>query len=231
MPALLVRAHRIAMDVLFPPECALCGRHGTLLCEGCIAELPRAAGARCPVCWIPVADGRRCRHCRTEPPTFASIRSACVMDEGARRLAHLLKYDGLTSLAAPMAGIMRDAMPPAAHDVIVPVPLHWRRDRLRGYNQAAELARHLGSLTGTRADCGALRRVRDTAPLVKAMGRAERRTIMAGAFAARGDRADGLRVLLVDDVATTGATLQACARALVAGGAAGVNCVTWARAD
>jgi ComF family protein len=181
---------------------------------------------------MPVAHGGNCRHCIESAPPFTFIRTPYVMDAGARRLAHLLKYDGLTSLSEPMAELLaeRDEWF-AGRDVVVPVPLHGRRERARGYNQAAELAKHVAARRAFPIDARAAVRVRDTAPLVKAMSRDERRRIMEAAFAGRRERVEGARVLLVDDVVTTGATLSACAEALLHAGAASVGCVTWARAD
>ena len=228
---MLARARRLALDALFPPQCALCGQHGTLLCNGCMSDLPRAAGSRCGRCWVPVARKGLCRHCTESEPVFASIRAACVMDAGARRLAHMLKYDGLTSLAEPMAQLMVATTERQDVDVVVPVPLHGRRERSRGYNQSAELARHIAAMRGVTFDPRVARRDRDTAPLVKTMSREERRQIMAEAFAARRDGVDGMRVLLIDDVVTTGATLGSCAAALLDAGARSVHCLTWARAD
>jgi ComF family protein len=222
---------RIAAELLFPPQCALCDAGGTLLCDRCAGALSRADGARCDRCWMPLGAGTRCRHCIDAPPAFASIRAAYVMDGGARRLAHELKYEGVTSLAEPMSLLISRAVQVKGVDVVVPVPLHRARERGRGYNQAHELARHLASLAGLACDGRALRRTRDTEPLAKTMHRDERRAIVAGAFVARAGRVEGRRVLLVDDVVTTGATLDACARALRDGGATAVHCVTWARAD
>jgi ComF family protein len=229
MDRLLARAHRAALDLLFPPACALCGRHGALLCASCGAEVTPAGGPRCPGCWAP--SPRRCRHCRAQPPAFASLRSAYVLQGGARRLAHELKYEGLTSLAETMADLMHERLPADDADVVTAVPLHPRRERLRGYNQAARIARRLADLRALPYDGRCVRRVRDTAPLATGMGRDERRAIMHDAFRAVPGRVEGKRVLLVDDTATTGATLDACARALLDAGAAGVRCVTWARAD
>src|SRR5262249_39372393 len=133
---------RTAADLVFPPQCALCGAGGTLLCGECAAGLPRAGGRRCECCWMPIHSRGLCRHCLEEPPAFSSLRAAFVMDDGARRLAHELKYEGLTSLARPMASLM---LPTdlSGLDVVVPVPLHRGRERSRGYNQAEELAHHL----------------------------------------------------------------------------------------
>jgi ComF family protein len=231
MPNVLAGFTRLAADLLFPPQCALCDAGGALLCDACVYALPRAEGARCDRCWMPVRAGAFCRRCTDEPPSYTSIRAPFIMEDGARRLAHELKYEGLTSLAEPMARLMAPRIDPASLEVVVPVPLHPSRERSRGYNQAAELARHFAAVASIRCEPRALRRVRNTEPLAKTMHREERRAIVAGAFAARAERVDGLRVLLVDDVVTTGATLDACAAALLDAGAASVRCVTWARAD
>jgi ComF family protein len=222
---------RVAQDLLFPPQCALCGAGGSLLCDACAGALIVADGPRCDICWMPVRRGEHCSHCLEDPPAFASLRAAFVMEDGARRLAHELKYEGMTSLAEPMAYRMALRGEPIDADVIVPVPLHAGRERARGYNQAAELAKQLAANAGVAFDARAVRRVRNTEPLAKTMHRAERQAIVEGAFAARRERVEGRRVLLVDDVVTTGATLNACAWALLDAGAAGVRCVTWARAD
>lgn len=88
MTEMIARASRVALDLLFPPQCALCRRGGTLLCDICAATLPEASGSRCERCWMPVRGGPVCRHCIERPPAFASIRAAFVMEGPARRLAH-----------------------------------------------------------------------------------------------------------------------------------------------
>ncbi len=232
MTTILNRAARVALDLLYPPQCALCGTGGTLLCGACAGTLAPADGDRCPLCWIPSRREGVCAHCEASPPGFASLRAAFVMEGATRRLVHELKYEGMTSLAGVMAALLMERLDPLpAADVVVPVPLHRSRERARGYNQAAELARHVAAALGAPHDTRAVRRIRNTAPLTKTMHRADRLAIMGGAFAAKAARVEGRRVLLLDDVATTGATLDACARALVEAGAARVDCVTWARAD
>lgn len=228
---MLSQATRFAADLIFPPQCALCGDGGTLLCESCAQTLPRAVGERCVRCWIPVRGATLCAHCIADPPAFLSLRAAYVLDGGARRLAHELKYEGLTSLAEPMARLAVSVIDGVDAELIVPVPLYAARERSRGYNQAAEIARHIARIAALPYDGRALRRVRKTEPLAKTMHREERRAIVAGAFEARRDRVDGRAVLLADDVVTTGATLDAAARALIEAGATAVRCVTWARAD
>jgi ComF family protein len=225
------RASRVALDLFFPPQCALCGRGGRMLCDECAAALPAADGARCPRCWMPSLRGRTCRHCTEAPPSFDTLRAAFVMDGGARRLVHELKYDGMTALAEPMAQLMTDRIELHSADLMAPVPLHRSRERSRGYNQSAMLARSLASMAGVAYDGGAARRVRATVPLVKTMSRDERLTIMRGAFAGERRRVEGRHVLLIDDVATTGATLDACAEALLSAGARRVRAVVFARAD
>lgn len=231
MTGIIERASRRALDLLFPPRCALCDRGGVLLCDDCANTLPPADGDRCERCWMPVARATVCRHCYQRPPAFASIRAAFVMDGPARRLAHELKYEGLTSLAEPMAALIATCSNATEADIVVPVPLHRARERSRGYNQAAELAKHLSAALQLPYEARATRRTRDTAPLARTMHRDERRAIVAGAFGADRRRVEGRRVLLVDDVVTTGATLDACASALREAGASSVRCVTWARAD
>ena len=231
MAKLIEGLSRIAGDLLFPAQCALCGTGGVLLCDACADALPRADGMRCDRCWTPVSGETLCSHCLAVPPSFSSLRGAFVMDGGARRLVHELKYEGLTSLAVPMAARMAPLLVAVQSEILIPVPLHSSRERARGYNQSAELAGHLTRITGVACDRRALRRIRNTEPLAKTMHRDERRAIVAGAFAARRERVERRRVLLVDDVVTTGATLDACARALLDAGAADVRCVTWARAD
>jgi ComF family protein len=231
MLEIVSKATRLAADLLVPAQCALCGRMGEMLCEACADELPRAVEPRCHRCWLPVRYPKLCGHCAERRPAFSELRAAFVMDDGARRLAHELKYEGMTALAEPMARRMLDEITVGGADLIVPVPLHRSRQRARGYNQAAMLAREIGKLTSIEADERAVRRVRDTVPLVKTMHRDERLAIMRGAFEAGRERVEGRRILLLDDVATTGATLDSCARALREAGARDVRALTWARAD
>jgi ComF family protein len=231
MRSVLERASRVALDLLYPPQCAICRRAGALLCDACADALPPADGRRCACCWVPVTSAALCGHCAERPWVFASLRSACVMDEGARSLVHQLKYSGMSALADPMAALMLPHIGPGDVDLVVPVPLHRGRERSRGYNQSALLAKRLAAAAGLPFDARAARRTRATAPLARTMHREERRAIVAGAFAGDAARVAKRRILLVDDVVTTGATLDSCAGALLAAGAAGVRCVTWARVD
>ena len=230
MPALLDRASRVALDLIFPPQCPICREYGELLCTWCVAMLPLAEQPRCTICWDDITAGSFCQNCVAAPPPFTSVRAPYAHEDGARNLVHQLKYDGLSSLAEPLASLMLDTCEPSDLDLIVPVPLHPSRQRSRGYNQAALLARHISREGGVDIDIRASRRVRKTKPLAQSMGRDERREIVAGAFAAEAGRVANRHILLVDDVVTTGATLAACSAALLDAGAATVRAVTFTRA-
>lgn len=227
----LERASRAALELLFPAQCALCGHGGTLLCGLCVSGLQSADGSRCSRCWSPVSGERSvCHFCNESPPSYASLRSGFVLQDDARRLVHLFKYDGLTSLAAPMANLLCGAVEIPPVDILVPVPLHRGRENSRGYNQAAVLAREVAKRVSLRLDVRAARRIRPTEPLVQTKSREERLAIVSDAFRASPERVVGRRVLLLDDVATTGATLDSCAKAILSAGATSVYGLTWARA-
>ncbi len=231
MPHLLERTSRLAIGLLFPARCALCSAAGTMLCESCVAVLPVTKGRRCERCWTPSADRQLCVHCAsTLELAFTSIRAPFVMEEAARALVHKLKYAGVSSLGEPMGALIAEKLE-ISGDLVVPIPLHRGRRRSRGYNQAELLARQIALASGLPFDAAAARRTRATKPLARSMNRDERRAIVAGAFSAVRERVEGRHIVLVDDVVTTGATLDACARALLDAGAASVRCVTFARAD
>jgi ComF family protein len=227
---MLERAGRVALDLLFPPQCAICREGGTVLCELCTATLPLAEAPRCIRCWTDIKHGSICAQCASAPPAFASARAPYAHDDAARKLVHLLKYEGLTSLGAPMAEQMIDAGRCPGADVVLPVPLHRGRERSRGYNQSALLGREVARGLGLPFEANGAKRIRATKPLVSAMSHDERREIVAGAFRAEPSRVEGRRILLVDDVMTTGATIDACARALVHAGAVEVHALTFVRA-
>jgi ComF family protein len=229
------RIGRAALDLVFPPRCAVCGRGGSFLCDACREALPLALPPRCPTCWQRLRGSAPCQDCGGHRPAFTGVRAACAFDGPARDLVHALKYKHFRALAQPMALLMarclREHSVPA--DVLVPVPLHPVRRRVRGYDQSVLLARELGKAAGLPVAERAIVRRRATPPLARGLGASERRQSVEGAFAVRGDQpeAGSRRVLLIDDVTTTGATLDACARALLAGGVTSVWALTFARED
>jgi ComF family protein len=229
----LANLGKAALDLLYPPRCALCGRLGVLLCDGCATLLPRAAGRRCEVCWLPLAAGAACRACAEHEYAFAGLRSAYRYEGDVRRLVHAFKFGGQSALAPLLARPLIEVWGEQrlGADVSVPVPLTGRRRRGRGFNQSALLAREIGRAAGLPVS-EALARRRFPVPQARSRTAAERWRNVQGAFAVTDAEAfAGRRVLLVDDLATTGATLDACARELLAAGAAEVIALTLARED
>ncbi len=229
-----------AVDVLLPPRCPRCGAEGVqshgLLCGGCFQGISFISAPLCWRCGVPFAAaafGPVCPACRTTPPRYEHARAALRYDDGARQLILPLKHADRVDLAAGLVPFMvhagRDLI--EAADLIVPVPLHRARLRRRKYNQAGLLARGVARHARRPAVLDALLRTRGTMPLGGKTA-AERAAELAGAFVARPSRVQALagqRVLLVDDVMTSGATANACAEALLMAGARAVNVLTAAR--
>ncbi len=218
------------LDLLFPPRCAGCGRIGTLFCLACQSKIEPIPAATCPRCGHPYAGAALCPECRRNPSHLDAIRSTAVFSGPLREAIHSFKYGNGQALApllgARLAQTWRDRG--LAADLIVPVPLHAERLRERGYNQAALLARVLAPAAGVPLDEGIVMRQKATQQQAL-LNAVERRENVKDAFMCRGE-VTGLRVVLVDDVCTTGSTLEACAAALRAGGATSVWALTLARA-
>lgn len=227
-------------DLLLPPQCMLCSTEVDVpgrLCAACWPRLRFVAEPCCPTCGtpyaIPVPAGLVCGACLQEPPAYGRARAAFLYAEGGRDLVLRYKRGDRTDLAPGLARLMatagRDLL--ADCDMILPVPLHRGRLWRRRYNQSALLATLLGRLAARPVRLDLLERRRAT-PSLGHHGRLERRRILSGAIAVAVGRAgdvQGRRLLLVDDVLTSGATAAACCRVLLRAGAAGVDVLTLAR--
>ena len=225
----LARLRLQALDLLFPPMCGVCGGGGSFLCDRCRRRLTSAAPPRCSRCWA-ISHRAVCAECARSP--LDGARAPFVFDGAARTLVHQLKYESLHALAEPMAELLAsfllDQRLPV--DVVAPVPLHFRRRLRRGFNQSELLARGISLRLGLELEVGSLRRRRNTPPQLQADDRTRREQNVRGAF--RCDAGlQGRRVLLVDDVLTTGATLRECAATLKAAGAECVYALAFCRAD
>ncbi|MGD8397645.1 MAG: ComF family protein [Anaerolineae bacterium] len=223
------------LDLLFPPHCVVCRAIGTWLCPRCLAQADTISPPVCARCGLPrdTVPGD-CVHCHVDSSPLDGIRAAAYHSGPVRTAIHQLKYEDLRALARPLGAWMIErwaALAPLGWepDVIVPVPLHPTRQRQRGYNQAALLARALGQGLQRTVIVDRLVRTRATAPQV-GLSPPERRANVAGAFCCTANDFGGKCVLLVDDVYTTGSTLGAACEALLRAGASSVWAYCLARA-
>jgi competence protein ComFC len=225
-----LRSAEVVLDLFFPRLCVGCGREGNLICTDCRRQLP-ALGPTCPLCGRPQADEVICPACCARISPLDSVRSPYRFQGVVRQAVHDLKYRGLRAMARPLGELLAAYLVrrPIEADALVPVPLHRRRLRERGYNQSALICRELSRLCGLPVVTEVVLRVSDTPPQVRAADAASRRANVAGAFVCRDGRLKGKRVIVVDDVCTSGATLESCAAVLKGGGAAYVAGLTVAR--
>jgi ComF family protein len=220
-----------AYDFLFPRRCVGCGREGEYICSACQASLLPIKPPFCSRCGLPLSGGTLCSGCTVWEAEINGIRAAFRFDGVARQVIYQLKYQNLKAIAPEMARLMLATIPVTAipGDILVAVPLHLHRMRKRGYNQSALLARELARLTGLEFDEACLKRNYNTPSQARTRNVLERRENVRGAFSCQSGNLRGRRVILVDDVATSGATLNAGAAALKQAGALSVWGLTFAR--
>jgi ComF family protein len=230
---------RLALDIALPTLCVACREpvDGEGVCATCWAKLSFIAPPYCPRLGIPFVYDPGPELLSMEaianPPAYARARAAVRYDEVARTLVHALKYQDRTDLAPAMGRWMaragRELLREA--DALIPVPLHWRRAWHRRYNQSGALARAIERQSGVKLASEALRRVRPTEQQI-GLSRSQRATNVQGAFKVAPERVadiQGRRLILVDDVLTSGATVDACARALLRAKALSVDVLVFAR--
>jgi ComF family protein len=233
------RAAKLALDVALPALCVACRDpvDGEGVCADCWAKLSFIAPPFCPRLGIPFVydpgPDMLSMEAIANPPAYARARAAVRYDDVARTLVHALKYQDRTDLAPPMGRWMARAGQELldSADLLVPVPLHWRRGWSRRYNQSGALARVIAQQSGVKVAAEALRRIRPTEQQI-GLSRPERASNVQGAFKVVPDRQHliaGRRVVLIDDVLTSGATVDACARALLRAKAAAVDVLVFAR--
>lgn len=234
LPSADLRPLLLALErVLLPPQCLLCespvphSDGDALVCSGCRARWRAVAPPHCARCGGTLPPDGSCRFCADWPVALGRVASAVWLDDGPRQAMHRLKYDGWWRVAEAAALAMRALLPVEVPAVLVPIPLGRKRLLSRGYNQSERLAEALAAFGGHEVHTDLLRRRRETGTQTR-LTPEERRANIGGAFEAVG--VPPTRVVLVDDVLTTGATLVEAAGALRAAGAGVVEAVTFARA-
>lgn len=221
---MLARAGQRLAGLFFGGSCFLCrGAAGELLCASCDADLPRLAGGLCPRCALASPGGAVCGRCLARPPAFDATFAVLAYRFPADVLVQALKFRSELALAGVFGRLLAERAAAAERvDLVVPVPLHPRRLRERGFNQAMEIARHAVRITGGRLDPHLCQRTVDT-PAQFGLPMDARERNVRGAFQCRSFV--GKRVAVVDDVMTTGSTLDEIARTLKNAGAERV--VNW----
>jgi competence protein ComFC len=221
-----------SLDWLFPPQCGGCGQNGSRWCPVCQSAARRIMPPVCPICGQHQISQRLCQRCRQAPPHYTALRSWAVFDGSVRNALHRLKYKRDIALGEALSRHLLDVYNHLGWqvDLVVPVPLGVARQAERGYNQSALLAKPLALACGLPYYPRALRKTRET-PSQVGLNLEQRWSNVAGSFEALPGDVQGRSVLVVDDVSTSGATLNACAQALADAGAVRVYGLTLARAE
>lgn len=213
-----------ALDLLFPPLCVQCRRSGSVLCALCVMAIPWLQPPLCGLCGLPQLAGQACRRCFYHPLQLSGLRAISGYQEPLRSSIHALKYNGNTRLGEPLGTLLAQAYQryQLEVDLIMPVPLHKERLRQRGYNQAELLAQSCAHSLQIPVHTTLLQRSKTTSTQV-ALSALQRRENLRGAFycdaASTTKSVLKRKILIIDDVSTTGATLEACAAPLFAAGA------------
>ena len=230
------------LDLLLPPRCHICRtvieQSGALhICHDCYSRLPFIYSPVCSICGVPFSGAgvdHPCGSCLTDPPRYSAARAALAYEGSCRDLIHAFKYNGRSHLRRPLGLLTAQQLAfyatQCAPDILLPVPLHKKRLRMRGFNQALLLGEILSKVWQIPLLRQGLVRTRWTTPQVE-LDRYNRLRNLKGAFSVTDSRAiAGKRLLLVDDVVTTGSTLHECAGTLLKAGAGAVFAVSVAHA-
>jgi ComF family protein len=219
------------LDLVYPPICGGCGSPGARWCLVCQGGVEQVQPPICEICGQNLVSGRRCRACQDFPPAFTELRAYAAFAGPLRNAMHRLKYNGDMAmgeiLARPLVRMLKTLAWPV--DLVTPVPLSPARQAKRGYNQAALLAWPLALSSGIPYRPKVLEKIRETRSQV-GLTVEQRQENVRAAFVGKGPVVRDKIVLVVDDIATSGATMQACARALLDAGACQAYGLTLARA-
>ncbi|MEJ2447507.1 MAG: ComF family protein [Anaerolineales bacterium] len=220
------------LDWFFPPTCAGCGKWGKRYCEDCLSKTRLITKPICQICGDLLEDESRvtCFRCQNNDVAYTAVRSWAQFAEPLQSAIHQLKYHQDVGLAGNQAQHLSELLTNIGWsiDLITAIPLGQTRQKERGYNQAALLARPISWEIGIKFEPGAVVRCRNTLKQT-GLNSTERQANMAGAFQAQRSMVLGKTILIVDDVITTGATMNACAQALMVSGARKVYGITLAR--
>lgn len=233
------RALRWLLGIIYPGWCSACGStlgaDEKFFCGACLKDVKRLSPPQCSICGMPFPDGsgpdHPCRACISKPPPFERARAPLVYEGVVKEAVHLYKYRRVRSMKGYLGGFIGEGAGAWFRDATVAaaVPLHKKRLRHRGFNQSLFLAGHAGKALGIKLSLDGLVRIRHTPPQVD-LSPKEREDNVRGAFMVRTpEEFRGEKVLLVDDVYTTGATVKECARVLKKAGAEAVYVLTVAR--
>lgn len=224
---------KVLSGLLFPQRCPVCNKEAhdssaLPLCPDCWGSIAPYLGPACRQCGVPTVSEHTglCQSCIADPPAFSRAISYGIYEGVLKEAIHLLKFNKHRRLAKPLSRLLADLALPEA-DLLIPVPMHVKQLRQREFNQTALIAKHLGAITSIPLDIDALRKIKETSAQID-VDRKERLRNLRKAFAAS-ESVQGRRILLVDDVITTGATVRECARVLAKAGAADITVVALAR--
>ncbi len=229
---LLSRFFWTAIDWLYPPECCNCSRRGFVLCPDCFSEIEVLQGKVCQKCGYPINRGKLlCDQCQSSHPAFTQMRSWAEYSGPVKRAIHSLKYQRNLALGAILAKPIVEIVKRSGWtiDLIVPIPLSRSHKRMRGYNQAAAISRNVARLLNIQHSTSAVKRIKETESQIS-LDINKRLTNLMDAFYAIPATLNKRNILVIDDVITTGATMQNCALALQKAGAGSIYCVSVARA-
>lgn len=215
------------LNWLFPPQCVCCGKEGSTICDECLSGLRPVGKHFCPRCGKPLDKGKHCRLCAGSDFRFQASRAPYLYEGAASAMIKALKFNGCRNLAPILADEMAEFWQELRWDadMIVPVPLSRQRRAARGFNQSELIGAFFSQKTGIPMCKNALMKIRDTDAQV-GLNADERRKNLIGSFAAEPTLVRGKRVLLLDDVMTTGSTFAECTAALLDAGADSVNCIS-----